>query len=280
MIIIKSDPEIDLMRQAGRITAGARTIARQMVAPGVTTRQINREVHKFITKSGATPCFMTDGGFPTAACISVNDEIIHGIPGDRVLHEGDIVSVDVGARYRGFNGDCAGTFPCGQCSDEALRLIRITRQSFFEGIKYAKAGNHLHEISAAIGDYAESFGYGVVTDLVGHGYRISDIGHAIQDYAESYGYSLVREYVGHGVGAGLHEAPEIPNYGKSGHGPRLQKNMTIAVEPMVNAGDYEVRVLDNGWTVVTADGSLSAHYENSLLVTDGEPEILTFADDM
>ena len=184
MIIIKSDPEIDIMRQAGRITAGARTIARQMVAPGVTTRQINREVHKFITKSGATPCFMTDGGFPTAACISVNDEIIHGIPGDRVLHEGDIVSVDVGARYRGFNGDCAGTFPCGKCSDEALRLIRITRQSFFEGIRFARVG-----------------------------YRISDIGHAIQDYAESYGYSLVREYVGHGVGAGLHEAPEIPNYG-------------------------------------------------------------------
>ena len=219
MIIIKSDPEVDLMRQAGRITAGARTVARQMVEPGVTTRQINREVHKFITKSGATPCFMTDGGFPTAACISVNDEIIHGIPGDRVLHEGDIVSVDVGARYRGFNGDCAGTFPCGQCSDEALRLIRITRQSFFEGIRFARVG-----------------------------YRISDIGHAIQDYAESYGYSLVREYVGHGVGAGLHEAPEIPNYGKPGHGPRLQKNMTIAVEPMVNVGGYEVRVLDNGWT--------------------------------
>ena len=156
MIIIKSDPEIDIMRQAGRITAGARTIARQMVAPGVTTRQINREVHKFITKSGATPCFMTDGGFPTAACISVNDEIIHGIPGDRVLHEGDIVSVDVGARYRGFNGDCAGTFPCGQCSDEALRLIRITRQSFFEGIRFARVG-----------------------------YRISDIGHAIQDYCST-----------------------------------------------------------------------------------------------
>ena len=221
MIIIKSDPEVDLMRQAGRITAGARTIARQMVEPGVTTRQINREVHKFITKSGASPCFMTDGGFPTAACISVNDEIIHGIPGDRVLHEGDIVSVDVGARYRGFNGDCAGTFPCGKCSDEALRLIRITRQSFFEGIQFARVG-----------------------------YRISDIGHAVQEYAESYGYSLVREYVGHGVGASLHEAPEIPNYGKPGHGPRLQKNMTIAVEPMVNVGGYEVRTLDNGWTVV------------------------------
>ena len=251
MIIIKSDPEVDLMRQAGRITAGARTVARQMVEPGVTTRQINREVHKFITKSGASPCFMTDGGFPTAACISVNDEIIHGIPGDRVLHEGDIVSVDVGARDRGFNGDCAGTFPCGKCSDEALRLIRITRQSFFEGIQFARVG-----------------------------YRISDIGHAVQEYAESYGYSLVREYVGHGVGASLHEAPEIPNYGKPGHGPRLQKNMTIAVEPMVNVGGYEVRTLDNGWTVVTADGSLSAHYENSLLVTDGEPEILTFADDI
>ena len=171
--------------------------------------------------------------------------------GDRVLHEGDIVSVDVGARYRGFNGDCAGTFPCGKCSDEALRLIRITRQSFFEGIQFARVG-----------------------------YRISDIGHAVQEYAESYGYSLVREYVGHGVGASLHEAPEIPNYGKPGHGPRLQKNMTIAVEPMVNVGGYEVRTLDNGWTVVTADGSLSAHYENSLLVTDGEPEILTFADDI
>ena len=217
MIIIKSDPEVDLMRQAGRITAGARTVARQMVEPGVTTRQINREVHKFITKSGASPCFMTDGGFPTAACISVNDEI----------------------------------FPCGKCSDEALRLIRITRQSFFEGIQFARVG-----------------------------YRISDIGHAVQEYAESYGYSLVREYVGHGVGASLHEAPEIPNYGKPGHGPRLQKNMTIAVEPMVNVGGYEVRTLDNGWTVVTADGSLSAHYENSLLVTDGEPEILTFADDI
>ena len=187
MIIIKSDPEVDLMRQAGRITAGARTVARQMVEPGVTTRQINREVHKFITKSGASPCFMTDGGFPTAACISVNDEIIHGIPGDRVLHEGDIVSVDVGARYRGFNGDCAGTFPCGKCSDEALRLIRITRQSFFEGIQFARVG-----------------------------YRISDIGHAVQEYAESYGYSLVREYVGHGVGASLHEAPEIPTTREAG----------------------------------------------------------------
>lgn len=246
MIIIKSDPEVDLMRQAGRITAGARTVARQMVEPGVTTRQINREVHKFIMKSGASPCFMTDGGFPTAACISVNDEIIHGIPGDRVLHEGDIVSVDVGARYRGFNGDCAGTFPCGKCSDEALRLIRVTRQSFFEGIQFARVG-----------------------------YRISDIGHAVQEYAESYGYSLVREYVGHGVGRNMHEAPEIPNYGAPGHGPKLLRGMTIAVEPMVNAGTAAIRQMSDGWTVKTRDGKYAAHYENTILITAGEPEILT-----
>lgn len=251
MIIIKSPREIDLMRQAGKITAGARTIARQMVEPGVTTHQIDREVHKFITKSGATPSFLNYGGFPASACISVNDEIIHGIPGPRVIHEGDIVSLDVGAKYKGFNGDCAGTFPCGTCSEETMRLIEVTRQSFFEGIKFAKEG-----------------------------YRISDIGHAIQEYVESFGYSVVREYVGHGVGAKLHEAPEIPNYGKPGHGPRLVKGMTIAVEPMVNIGGVEVRVLDNDWTVVTADGSLSAHYENTILITDGEPEILTIADDI
>lgn len=251
MIIIKSPREIDLMRQAGKITAGARSIARQMVEPGVTTRQIDREVQKFITKSGATPSFLNYGGFPASACISVNDEIIHGIPGPRVIHEGDIVSIDVGAKYKGFNGDCAGTFPCGACSEEALRLIEVTRQSFFEGIKFAKEG-----------------------------YRISDIGHAIQEYVESFGYSVVREYVGHGVGAKLHEAPEIPNYGKPGHGPRLMKGMTIAVEPMVNVGGVAVRVLDNDWTVVTVDGSLSAHYENSILITDGEPEILTIADDI
>ncbi len=251
MIIIKSPREIDLMRQAGKITAGARTIARQMVEPGVTTQQIDREVHKFITKSGAAPSFLNYGGFPASACISVNDEIIHGIPGPRVIHEGDIVSLDVGAKYKGFNGDCAGTFPCGTCSEETMRLIEVTRQSFFEGIKFAKEG-----------------------------YRISDIGHAIQEYVESFGYSVVREYVGHGVGAKLHEAPEIPNYGKPGHGPRLVKGMTIAVEPMVNIGGVEVRVLDNDWTVVTADGSLSAHYENTILITDGEPEILTIADDI
>ena len=194
MIIIKTPREIDLMRQAGKITAGARSIARQMIEPGVTTAQIDREVHKFITKSGATPSFLNYGGFPASACISVNEEIIHGIPGGRVLREGDIVSIDVGAKFKGYNGDCAGTYPVGKCSDDALKLIEVTRQSFFEGIKFAREG-----------------------------YRISDIGHAVQE---------------------------------------------------------EVRVLDNDWTVVTADGSLSAHYENSILITDGEPEILTIADDI
>ena len=246
MIIIKSDPEVDLMRQAGRITAGARTVARQMVEPGVTTRQINREVHKFITKSGASPCFMTDGGFPTAACISVNDEIIHGIPGKRVLQEGDIVSVDVGAFIGGFHGDCAGTYPCGQVSDEALRLIRVTQQSFFEGIKYAREG-----------------------------YRLSDISAAVQAYVEANGFSVVREYVGHGIGHQMHEAPEVPNYGKPGHGPRLLRGMTIAVEPMVNAGTAAIRQMPDGWTVRTADGKNAAHYENTVLITDGEPELLT-----
>ena len=251
MIIIKTPREIDLMREAGRITAGARSIARQMIEPGVTTDQIDREVHKFITKSGAIPSFLNYGGFPKSACISVNEEIIHGIPGKRVLREGDIVSIDVGAKYKGYNGDCAGTFPCGACSEEALKLIEVTRQSFFEAMQFARVG-----------------------------FRVSDIGHAVQEYAERFGYSVVRDYVGHGVGAKLHEPPEIPNYGRPGHGPRRAAGMTIAVEPMVNAGAYDVRVLDNDWTVVTVDGSLSAHYETSILITDGEPEILTMADDI
>lgn len=255
-IYIKSHSEIEIMRQAGRITAGARSIARQAVASGVTTKQIDKYVHEYIVKSGAKATFLGYGGFPASACVSVNDEIIHGIPGKRVIHEGDIVSLDVGATYKGMVGDCAGTFPCGQISDEAKKLIEVTRQSFFEGIKFAKEG-----------------------------YRISDIGGAIQDYVESFGYSVVREYVGHGVGHQMHEAPEVPNYRVDrsfGHrpNPRLVKGMTIAVEPMVNIGGYEVKVLDNGWTVVTADGSLSAHYENTILITDGEPEILTMAEDI
>lgn len=250
-IVIKSAREIELMRVAGRITAGARTIARQGIAAGVTTKELDREIHRYIVKNGATPTFLNYGGFPASACISVNDEVIHGIPGARVIHDGDIVSVDVGAKINGFTGDCAGTYPCGEITPEAQNLIAVTRQSFFEGIKFARVG-----------------------------YRVSDIGHAIQEYVESHGYSVVRSYVGHGVGAQLHEEPEVPNYGEPGHGPRLVKGMTIAIEPMVNAGTFDVRVLDNEWTVVTADGKLSAHYENTILITDGEPEILTMAEDI
>ena len=250
-IVIKSAREIELMRVAGRITAGARTIARQGIAAGVTTKELDREIHRYIVKNGATPTFLNYGGFPASACISVNDEVIHGIPGARVIHDGDIVSVDVGAKINGFTGDCAGTYPCGEITPEAQDLIAVTRQSFFEGIKFARVG-----------------------------YRVSDIGHAIQEYVESHGYSVVRSYVGHGVGAQLHEEPEVPNYGEPGHGPRLVKGMTIAIEPMVNAGTFDVRVLDNEWTVVTADGKLSAHYENTILIADGEPEILTMAEDI
>ena len=250
-IIVKSPRQIQFMREAGKITAGARTIARQAIAAGVTTAEIDKEVYNFITKSGATPSFLNYGGFPGSACISVNEELIHGIPGKRIVRNGDIVSVDVGAKIHGFHGDCAGTYPCGEVSEETKRLIAVTRQSFFEGIKYAKAGNRLGDISAAI-----------------------------QEYVERHGYSIVREYVGHGIGADLHEDPSVPNYGKAGRGPRLVKGMTLAIEPMVNAGAAAIRVLDDDWTVVTKDGSLCAHYENTILITDGEPEILTMADDI
>jgi len=251
-IVIKSQWDIERMRQAGRIAAGARSVARQMIEPGVTTKQINKEVFNFIRKSGAQPTFLGYNGYPASACISVNDQVIHGIPGPRKLQEGDIVSVDVGATFKGYVGDCAATFPCGQCSEEALRLIAATRQSFFEGIQYARQG-----------------------------YRVSDISAAVQNYAEGCGYSVVRDFVGHGVGAKMHEDPEVPNYVQHGHGsPRLLRGMTIAVEPMVNIGGWEVKVLPDGWTVLTADGSLSAHYENSILITDGEAEILTMADDL
>ena len=253
-IYIKSKSEIELMRQAGRITAGARTIARQAVAAGVTTKQIDKLVHEFIVKSGAKPTFKGYGGFPGSACISVNDEVIHGIPGKRIIRSGDIVSLDVGATYKGFVGDCAGTFACGEISEEAKKLIEVTRQSFFEGIKFARTG-----------------------------YRVSDISAAIQEYVESHGFSVVREYVGHGVGRQLHEAPEVPNFRterRTRPDPRLVKGMTLAIEPMVNMGGCAIRVLDDDWTVVTLDGSLSAHYENTIVITDGEPEILTMAEDI
>ncbi len=251
MISIKTQRELDVMRQACKITAAARALAGKMVRPGVTTGQIDKAVHDFIVSQGAKPSFLHYQGYPASACISVNEVIIHGIPGNRELKEGDIVSVDVGAYYKGFHGDCAATFACGRISDEAQRLIDVTKQSFFEGIKFARQGN-----------------------------RVSDISHAVQTYVEANGFSVVRAFVGHGVGEHLHEEPSVPNYGAPGKGPRLVKNMTIAVEPMVNMGTYDVRVLKDGWTTVTADGKLAAHYENSILITDGEPEILTVSEEL
>ena len=246
MICVKTERELEIMRRACKITAAARALAGEMVRPGVTTGEIDQAVHDFIVSQGAKPSFLHYQGYPASACISVNEVVIHGIPGKRVLKEGDIVSVDVGACYQGFHGDCAATFACGTISQEAQRLIDVTKQSFFEGIRFARQGN-----------------------------RVSDISHAVQAYVEANGFSVVRAFVGHGVGEHLHEEPSVPNYGAPGKGPRLVKNMTIAVEPMVNMGTYEVRVLKDGWTTVTADGKLAAHYENSILITDGEAEILT-----
>ena len=246
MIIIKSGHDIDAMRQACKITAAPRALAGEMVRPGVSTKEIDKAVREFIVGQGAKPSFLNYHGFPGSACVSVNSTVIHGIPGGYVLKDGDIVSIDVGAYFKGFHGDCAATFPCGTISAEAEKLIAVTKQSFFEGIRFAKLGH-----------------------------RVSDISHAIQTYVESNGFSVVRSFVGHGVGAQLHEEPEVPNFGNPGRGPRLLPGMTLAIEPMVNAGTHEVRVLKDGWTTVTADGKLSAHYENTVLITDGEPEILT-----
>ena len=249
MITIKNERELESMRQACKITAAARALAGEMVRPGVSTKQIDKAVHDFIVSQGAQPSFLGYHGFPASICASVNNTVIHGIPGGYILKEGDIVSIDVGAYYQGFHGDCAATFPCGAISAEAQKLINVTKQSFFEGIRFAKRGH-----------------------------RVSDISHAIQTYVESNGFSVVRSFVGHGVGAQLHEEPEVPNFGAPGRGPRMLPGMTLAIEPMVNVGTHEVRVLKDGWTVVTTDGKLSAHYENTVLITDGEPEILTVAE--
>ena len=247
MITLKSSHEVELMRRAGKITAAARALAGEMVTPGVTTHEIDQAVFHFIKKQGAVPSFLNYQGYPASVCISVNDEVINGIPGRRVLREGDIVSVDVGACIDGFHGDCAATFACGRISEEARRLIEVTRQSFFEGLRQAREGRRLPELSQAI-----------------------------QDYVERNGFSVVREYVGHGIGRQMHEAPEVPNYVAPHQSrPRLLRGMTLAVEPMVNAGGPGIKVLPDGWTVKTADGSLSAHYENTILITDGEPELLT-----
>ena len=247
MIIIKNSEQLMLMRQAGRITAEALMVAKEAIRPGLSTKELDNKIKRYIEKCGATPTFLGYNGFPGSACISINDEVIHGIPSDKVIiKEGDIVKVDVGARFRGYNGDSARTFAVGKVSDEALRLISVTEQSFYEAMKVAKAGN-----------------------------RIGDIGHAVESFVISNGFSVVREYTGHGVGAELHEEPEIPNYGRPGRGARLYPGMTLAIEPMVNAGTEKIKVRRDGWTVVTADGKLSAHYENSIAITESDPVILT-----
>ncbi len=250
MIVLKTSRELKVMREACRISANALKLAGTMVEPGVTTQEIDHALRRYIEEQGATPSFLGYGGFPASACISVNNVVIHGIPHKgQVIKQGDIVSVDVGAFYEGFNGDNAWTYPCGDVSPEAQALMDTTRESLFEGIKAAQAGA-----------------------------RIGDIGSAVQRYAEARGYSVVRDFVGHGVGAKMHEDPSVPNYGTPGRGVRLLPGMTIAIEPMINQGVKEVKVLDDGWTTVTADGKLAAHFEHSIAITPDGPVVLTLPD--
>ncbi|MGI6261381.1 MAG: type I methionyl aminopeptidase [Acutalibacteraceae bacterium] len=249
MIVLKTSREIGLMRQAGRVSARALKLAGEAVEPGVSTAEIDRIARKYIESQGAKPSFLGYEGYPATACISVNDQVIHGIPGHRILKQGDIVSIDVGAFLEGFHGDNAWTFACGDVSREAQDLMDATREGLFAGIAQALAGH-----------------------------RIGDIGSAVQEYVEARGYSVVRQFVGHGVGASMHEAPEVPNFGTPGRGVRLLPGMTIAIEPMVNAGTKDVIVQKDGWTTVTADGKLSAHFEHTVAITSNGPVILTLPD--
>lgn len=250
MIIIKSDSEIDLMRESGKVTGYILKELENVIKPGISTADINHFVEKTIRDAGMIPTFLGYGGFPASACVSINEEVVHGIPDKkRILREGDIVSVDVGSTYKGYVSDAARTYPVGEVSDTAKHLIEATKNSFFAGIEYCKVGC-----------------------------RLSDISHAVQASAEGEGFSVIRDYVGHGVGQQMHEDPQIPNFGKAGRGPRLAKGMVFAIEPMICEGTYDVRTLSNDWTVVTLDGKLSAHYENTVVITDGEPELLTLGE--
>ena len=248
MIYIKNKKDIEIMREACKLTKEALYEVGKFIKPGVTTKELDRVAYEFIKKHNAVPSFLNYNGFPASICSSVNDEVVHGIPDKRMLNDGDIISIDIGAYLNGFHGDCAKTFFVGNVSDDAKRLVEVTKNSFYEGLKFAKAGN-----------------------------RIGDISSAIQLYVESNGCSVVRDLVGHGIGHDLHEDPSVPNFGKAGKGVRLVSGMTLAIEPMVNLGSYSVYTESNDWTVKTVDGSLSAHYENTILITDGEPEILTKA---
>ena len=247
MIVVKNETEIGLMRKAGEVTAQILKELPSVIAPGMSTKELDRWIEDFITRNDMKPAFKGYGGFPASICASINEEVVHGIPSrSRILNEGDIISVDVGATFRGYVGDAARTFPVGAISDENARLIEVTKQSFYEGLARAHQGN-----------------------------RLGDISHAIQRYVERHGFSVIRDLVGHGVGEVMHEDPLVPNYGKKGRGIKLCKGLTIAVEPMVAAGHYALEQLSDNWTYVTKDGSMTAHYENSFAITDGEPEILT-----
>ncbi len=247
MIVLKTGRELKIMKEACSISAGALEVAGKAVEPGVTTAEIDRLAEEYIRRRGGEPNFKNYEGYPATACISINNEVIHGIPSEkRKLRAGDIVSIDLGAKFDGYHGDNAATFACGDVSPEAKRLMDTTRESLYEGIRAACAGG-----------------------------RIGDIGHAVQSYVEARGYSVVRQFVGHGVGTHLHEAPEVPNFGTLGRGIRLMPGMTIAIEPMVNAGGYDVKVQPDGWTVLTKDGSLSAHFEHTIVITADGPKIMT-----
>lgn len=247
MIKLKSNREVELMREAGRIVALAHQAAKDFIKPGVSTKDLDDLIENVIRENDAIPSFKNYNGFPASACISVNEEVVHGIPSKkRILKDGDVVSVDIGAIYKGYHGDSAWTYACGEISSDAKSLLEGTKESLFKGLEFAKAGN-----------------------------RLSDISHAIQKYAESLGFSVVREFVGHGLGRELHEDPQIPNFGLPGRGPKLKAGMTLAIEPMINLGNKDVRVLTDGWTAVTRDRSISAHYEHSILITKTGYEILT-----
>jgi methionyl aminopeptidase len=246
MIIIKSKKEIELMREAGKIVGETHEILREAITPGISTLELDKIAEKNIRKYNAEPSFKGYGGFPGSICVSINEEVVHGIPGRKIVKEGDIVSIDIGAYYKGYHGDAARTHGVGVISEEDRKLIEVTKESFYEGIKFAKLG-----------------------------YRLSDISHAIQAHVEKHGFSVVRDLVGHGIGTELHEDPQVMNFGLPGRGPRLKEGMVLAVEPMVNAGRFKVRTLADGWTVVTADGRKSAHYEHTIAITEDEPLILT-----
>ncbi len=246
MIVLKSKAEIELMAKAGAVTAAMLDKISEIIRPGMSSAELDRWCEEYIVAHGMKPAFKGYGGFPASVCISVNEEVIHGIPSGRKFKEGDIVSVDLGTIYEGFYSDAARTYPVGEVDEQSRRLIEVAEESFFEGLKFCRTGM-----------------------------RIGDISYAVQSCVESNGFSVIRDYTGHGLGRDLHEDPQVPNYGRAGRGPQLLPGMVIAVEPMIAAGSYDVRVLEDDWTVVTADGSRAAHYENTIVITDGEPELLT-----